>query len=357
MIRKTVCLAVLIMLLGLTTNAFAAPWALWQGSVSDDYSDPANWVDGQGNPLGHMANSTSDTCTGIGRSFGGTYWPVLYDNPLVGWGPFSAHTNLFAMTEYTESVNSQLTFDGGFMYFQPNQYWIIARRTGDVATVIIDEGGVGAYYETWGSNPAAGNEPIWGMTRWLRVGRGDSTGGGLGTLIMNGGVVYAQAVSVGSADGTGDAGSSVTINDGAEMYVGVNFYEASFDVGPTASMTINPGGYVKMFGDRLKGDVNEQNEYVWAKGALNIVADASASGRLIVPAWIETVAQLKDYFGYDDGGTLVPGNINAVYDGGAGQFVFSYPGGNFTEITVIPEPATIALLGIGGLCLLRRKRS
>jgi hypothetical protein len=236
---------------------------------------------------------------------------------------------------------------------------IIGRKTGDTADVTVNSGGVGAYYPAWGNNPATPGEPIWGLTRWLRIGEADniSGGGGLGTVIMNGGTIYAQAVTVGNREGLGDAGSSLTINDGAELYVGVNFFEASFDIGSTASMTVNPGGYVKMYGDRLVGDSKEENPYVWAKGALNLVADASASGRLIVPAWIETAAQLKGYFGYYDGGTLIPGNVNAIYNGGAGQFVFSYPGANFTEITVIPEPATLAFLAAGAFMVSRKKRS
>jgi hypothetical protein len=48
------------------------------------------------------------------------------------------------------------------------------------------------------------------------------------------------------------------------------------------------------------------------------------------------------------------GNVTA-YDG-IGTFVYSYDSGsNLTTITAIPEPATIALLGLGGL-LFRKRR-
>jgi hypothetical protein len=348
MIRKLVCLAA-VLLLGLTTNAFAGDWAIWQGNVDDNYANPANWVDSAGNPLGHMPHMDTDNCTGIGRSFGGTYWPVLYDNPLPGWGPFSALTGLFAMTEWDGVSN--LTFEGGYMGFKENAYMIIGRKTGDTATVTVNSGGIGGIY----------NDLLYYPTRWLRIGEADTpaNGGGLGTMVMNGGTVYAQSVTVGNGQGLGDAGCSLTVNDGAELYVGCDFFDASFDVGPTGTMTINPGGFAKLYAEVLVGDfMTKENARVWAKGALNLVADGSDTARLVIPVVVDSVAQLESYFGYYDGETFVPGNINAVYNGGAGQFVFSHPyQGMWTEVTVIPEPATIALLGIGGLCLLRRKRS
>ena len=340
--RGIIVSAVLLSVLAMQICAFAATWV---GGQSDDWNDSANWSP--------VTLPSSGDAVGIGTSKT-NYWPVIYDNHYNGSAivpgadaqGFNAYCGLLSMSEL--SGYSQLTFDGGVLSMSTNSYAMVGRHTGDNALLTIEGGGIGRYE----------SGTVYGATRWLRIGRGDSTGGGLGTMIMNGGKVYAQAMSVGNPDGTGDVGSSATINDGAQLYAGCNYVEASFDIGPTASMTINPGGLMKLVQDttgRLTGDAQSKNAYVKAMGALNIVADGSGSGTVIVPAWIASVADLENYFGYDDGGTFVGGNVNAIYNGGAGTFVFN-PTGLYTEITVIPEPASMLLLGLGGLALIHRKR-
>jgi hypothetical protein len=300
-----------------------------------------------------MPDYLLDSCTGIGHQWGGTYWPVLYDKPLTG-SSFSAKTNLFAMSEWSGQY-SKFTIAGGKLWFAGDQYMIVGRHSDDTADLVITSGGIGG----WIQNPSTGAWLLSGPTRWLRIGRADSTGGGQATMTQTGGKVYAQAMSVGNPDGSSVAGSSATISDTGELYVGGdNYFASSFDIAANASMDIGVGGLVELSGDNLKANALKECATVAAMGALNINADGTGSGKLVIPVIVTTAAQLYTYFGYDDGlGGITPGNVNAIYNGGAGQFVFTQPGGVVTEVTVIPEPATIALLGIGGLCLLRRKRN
>lgn len=54
---------------------------------------------------------------------------------------------------------------------------------------------------------------------------------------------------------------------------------------------------------------------------------------------------------------LTPGGLDAglrMEDGGAGRF---YAGTWDVQVTVVPEPSSLALLSLGGLCVLRRRRA
>ena len=338
--RGIIVSTTLLLVLAMQAFAFAITWV---GGVSDDWNTPANWSPaGPPNAPGFPPN---DGAVGIG---GGktNYWPVIYNNHYNGSavvpGPdasgFNASGNLLSLPE--GATYAQLTFEGGIMYMSADQYMMIGRHNTDTADFTVNSGGIGQMI----------TGTLWGPTRWLRIGRGDSLEGGLGTMVQNGGVIYAQAMSVGNIleGSTAVAGSSATIN-GGELYIGgQNYFDASFDIAANASMTINPGALVKLDATQLQDGTR-----VTALGALNIVADGSGSGRLIIPWYIDSVAGLRAWFG--DGTTQ--GNVNAIYDGGPGQFVFSYPGGLFTEITVIPEPATLALLAAGAFMVSRKKRS
>ena len=54
--------------------------------------------------------------------------------------------------------------------------------------------------------------------------------------------------------------------------------------------------------------------------------------------------------------TLTPGTAGSL---GLNEYAITYPGdvGMALEVNVVPEPATMSLLALGGLAMLRRRRN
>jgi len=75
-----------------------------------------------------------------------------------------------------------------------------------------------------------------------------------------------------------------------------------------------------------------------------------SGGALILPG---EVMNLKNVIR-----TAYPDNVVLTGYGIADNFAYNYDvGSNKTTVTGIPEPATVALLAVGALALIRRKRS
>ena len=151
-----------------------------------------------------------------------------------------------------------------------------------------------------------------------------------GTLIMSDGIVNTTLLMVGGSTDGSNGDGTVDISGGV-----INIGWMLAIAGGYSGTNGNGKGKVDVTGGVIKA-TGGGGLVMAANGALDI-----AGGALVLAGNINNMA------GY--------GNVTAY--GGAGTFVYSYnSGSNLTTITAIPEPATIALLGLGGL-LFRKRRT
>ena len=208
----------------------------------------------------------------------------------------------------------------------------------------------------WGNNtvtldyaaPAVGN---------LKVGVDEG-----GNLIINdGGVMTSESWS--GIGVTGAINASVTVNSGGIMDIGSHLWMGAGPVGNYGQLDIYSGGEVYVGQNIGLGTINASTPSggtavinVHDGGFLSLhhwssttsiqdgsVLNINGSGVVVVGG--NRVNQANDYF---DLGKIASdlGAIEAVYT----------VDGDFTTITAIPEPATMSLLGLGALALLRKKK-
>jgi hypothetical protein len=187
---------------------------------------------------------------------------------------------------------------------------------------------------------------------------------GSGTLhILSGGVVTttdwsAAAMGGGANTGTFNIDAGGAMNIGTHLWVAeaaasvgyMNVYgtvnvggilglgSVGFNPGGTGYLTVYPGGVLNL--SNIHGDGSSS---IMGSSVLNIIA--GSSGLVTLPGDFVSVVQA-----YVDAGKITgngdPANVVITCDMSTG---FD------THVTAIPEPATIALLGIGGLLIRRRK--
>lgn len=339
MFRKLLCLATAVLLLSMAATTWAAGWKIWDGQVSDEWNDPANWWDMTLDAACTVPPDWTDM-VGIGHREGGNplpvYMPVLRDThwdagtSSVLPGPdgfgYNAYAEIFAMSEWSGNP-SQLTIDGGLLWQPANKYIIVGRHATDVSDVYMLSGGIV-------------------NTRYLRIGE---DAGGDADFIMTGGYADIDSLLVGADDcvrgymSVEDA--RVTVRD---------FFEPHFRVGSQGTMDIKDGGLLEILAANLDG--GNPAFAAEAVGALNLHEGGVIEFNCATD--ITNTADLLAYFDYDDGGGgMIDGNVNAIAAGGGpGTFTFTQIGFRHWLVEVVPEPATIALLGLGGIALLRRKR-
>lgn len=249
----------------------------------------------------------------------GTYAPVINsaatgDFVLVGWAGFG-------------SGNTTLTVNSGSLTSAKE----IQVGNASVGTLTVNGGAAHAGWDmVVGDATGTGTLNVNGGTAdtpyQMVLGRGV---GSAGTLHTTAGTVnVAGNLVVGWAGGTG----SLNMNGGTVNSNGTFWFAP--DLGSQANINILDGVL------NLKGatqiDVGGTYHVEIQKGTINWY-NSLPNGPETILAW----AAAGKWSGYGSGA-----NIRASYDAGT----------QITTITAVPEPATMALLSLGGIAMLRRNR-
>ena len=197
-------------------------------------------------------------------------------------------------------------------------------------------------------------------------------GAGILNLTGSGSINFAQECGVGTSDGTGDGVitmSGTSYMNPACVYHG-NRGDATFSITDDATLAVRsdgtqytPGFYVGKphYGYTYTATFNQSGNAVVSSGGAVLELGTSntgiynmSGGLLSLGAGI-SIGGTDDAFNYSGGTIIMTGNQSGTLltlndlTGGAVE-VF-----DGTNTTITPEPATLLLLGLGGL-LLRRRR-
>jgi len=203
---------------------------------------------------------------------------------------------------------------------------------GDAVANVINIGGVGANAEPYGQLTI--NSGSLTVANGLRCG-GSSSSKRSGQLFVNGGIIYAPAyLAVGYGPGTTSGTTGWLYMTAGDVNVG------TFDIGRVAGTN----GYADISG----GTIYANDFRMRPAGGTGIVSlNLSGTGKIIINGdkTQVVVGPDNDLVDWIDSGWINP---EVLYD-----YDISNPG---KTTLYIPEPATLCLLGIGALSLLRRRK-
>jgi hypothetical protein len=210
-----------------------------------------------------------------------------------------------------------------------------------------------------------------------------------GTLIINGGTVTNSSwLGIASGNGgTKPAGwdplnptatwgptygivevNGGTLNIGGHLWMATGGAHASSGGAPTclASVTINAGGVINVGGMIGLGTIDAVNQSAGKGTAQVTVNDGGLLALTNIHGAGTSVFPGSMFYLNGSGKITLPGDFTGVMndtyiptyvtgDGVLGNAIAELVEGN-TVVTVIPEPATLSLLGLGALALLRKRK-
>jgi hypothetical protein len=361
--RKKLFLLSFVLMFGLVSNAVATDydWTNWM-APDQSWTTNGNWT-----PAG------TPTAAGDRADIDGDFTVAAGTCPIIDDTMNFTLDYMFIGRGTSNTTEAQVLMTGGVVNIDNRLYVADTKDSGAVGRLIMEHGtitltGVGSsdrkfyvgykggvvttskgYFDMSGglvdkvgkfyiAGEKSGSEVGWGEVNLsggtINVdGKGTDSRvriggkGGTGTLNQSGGTLY-SADDIIVADGSGSTG--VLSMTGGYMRADGDFKVGSGDA--TASATV----------DLLGGIISAKNlSFDKDCGSMNI-----QYGTMVLDG--DEVAEVQDLI---DGGYII------AYNGAGTVLVNYWSAQDLTVVNaIIPEPATIALLGFGGLALLRRRK-